>query len=247
MQRCEDARVVPFLGSLGGVRPRGTGELVALEDGCAGLHRDDGLDRGFHAFLGALLGHLVPALALRIFQQFRAAGANLVGDAEVLGVIGDGDPVQRPVLLVALAIVENDFATRRNAEQVLRGQRDAEHPGVERETGMNMRHAPEHAVGKLLIDMGRVSGRLRLYGLRRIRGRRRVPRRGAVTEACKRQYECRAGKNGCNHVRQSGLSCHGTSLERLVNPGARVATMQSKSCTIHIRFGQCRSGHDCEG
>ena len=238
VQRREDARPVPLLGSFGGLYPGRASELVALEDGYAGLHRHDCLDRGLHAFLGALLGHLVPALALRIFQQFGAAAANLVGDAEVLGVIGDGNPVQRPVLLVALAVVENDLATRRNAEQVVRGQRDAEHPGVERETGMNMRHTPKHAGRKLLVDVGRVRGRLRLYGLRCIRGRRRVLRRGTVTEACKRQHECGAGKPGCNHVRQSDLSRHGTSLDRLVNPDARVATKRSKSCTIDIRFGQ---------
>ena len=247
VQRREDARPVPLLGGFGGLRPRRAGKLVALEDGRAGLHRDDGLDRGLHAFLGALLGHLVPALALRIFQQFRAAVANLVGDAEVLGVIGDGNPVQRPVLLVALAIVENDFATRRNAEQVLRGQRDAEHPGVEREAGMDMRHAPEDAGRKLLIDVGRVRGRLRLHGLWCIRRRRRVLRRGTVTEACECQHECGAGKPGCNHIRQPVLSCHGASLDRLVNPDARVAVKRSKRCTIDIRFGQRRSGHDCEG
>ena len=92
---------------------------------------------------GLAFGHLVPALALRVREQLGAAGANLIGDAEVLGVVGDGDPVQRPVLLEAQAVVEDDFAARCHSEEVVRGQRDAEHARVEGVAGVDVGHAPE--------------------------------------------------------------------------------------------------------
>ena len=78
----EDARLYSMLGRDGGLRPGRAGEFVALEDRHAGLHRDDRFDGGLHALLRARLRHLVPALALRIFEKLGAARANLIGDAQ---------------------------------------------------------------------------------------------------------------------------------------------------------------------
>ena len=166
----EDVRPVPPFGGLGGVCPGRAGQLVALENGRAGLHRDDRFDRGLDACLRARPRHLVPALALRALEEFGAAGADLVGDAEILGMVSDRYPVERTVLPVALAVVEDDLAPRRNPEEVVRRQRDPEHSGVEREAGVHVRHAPEDSVREMLIRIRRV-GRLGRLGSRTGRGR----------------------------------------------------------------------------
>ena len=41
---------------------------------------------------------------------------------KILGMIGDGDPVQRAVLLEAQAVVQHDLAASGNPKQVVGGQ-----------------------------------------------------------------------------------------------------------------------------
>src|SRR5271157_4725721 len=137
MQRGEYTWLVPLLGCRGGVNPGRGREFAGVEDRLTGLHGDDRFDGGFDTLLRARLGHLVPALALWVGEEIGAAGANLIGDARVLGMVGDGDPVQRPILFEALAVVENDFPTRGNLEEVVGGQRDPEHSGVEGVAGVD--------------------------------------------------------------------------------------------------------------
>ena len=108
----------------------------------------------------ALLGHLVPALALWVGEELGAAGANLIGDAHILGMVGDGDPVQRPVLFEALAVVEDDFPAPGNPEEVVGGRRYPEHSRVEGVAGVDVGNAPEDAVGELLVRVGRIIGLL---------------------------------------------------------------------------------------
>jgi hypothetical protein len=110
---------------------------------------------GLDALLRARLGHLVPALTLRIRQQRGAAGANLVRDPHVLRMVGDRDPIQRPVLLESNTVVHHDFPAGGHPEQILGGQRHPEHPGVEGVPGVDVRHAPVHLVRKRLPDVRR--------------------------------------------------------------------------------------------
>ena len=114
VQRGENARLFPFLGRRNGVRPGVLREFVALEDRLAILDGHDCFDGGFDTLVRALLGHLIPALALRVGEESGAAGANLIGDAEILGMVGDGEPVERPVLFEAHAVVNDDFPARQH-------------------------------------------------------------------------------------------------------------------------------------
>ena len=187
VQRGEHTWLVPLLGCRGRVRPGRRRELAGVEDRLAALHGDDRLDGGFDALLWARLGHLVPPLALRVGKEFGAAGANLIGDAHVLGMVGDGDPVERPVLLEAHAVVDDDFAARGNPEEIVGSRRHAEHSRVEGVAGVDVGDAPENAVREGLAhirgelpasdDLGgfgrdRRPGRFLRRGLRRVRLRR---------------------------------------------------------------------------
>ena len=111
--------------------------------------------------LNALLGHLVPPLALWVGQKRGIPSSNLIGDAHVLGMVGDGDPIERPVLFEAHAVVHDDFPAGGRFEQVIGGQRRPEHSGVEREGGVDVGNAPVDAVGDCLARVGGIIGLLR--------------------------------------------------------------------------------------
>ena len=160
VQRGENARLVPLLGRLGGVRPGPRREFAGVEDRLAALHGDDRFDGGLDTLLRTLLGHLVPPLALWDGEEFRAAGANLIGDTHVLGMVGDRDPVQRPVLFETLAIVHDDFPARGNPEEVVGSQRYPEHSRVEREAGVDVGNAPVDAGWEISARVGRIIGLL---------------------------------------------------------------------------------------
>ena len=187
-------------------------ELAGVEDRLAGLHGDDRFDGGFDTLLRARLGHLVPPLALRVGEEIGAAGANLIGDAHVLGMVGDGDPVQRPVLFEALAVVDDDFPARGNLEEVVGGQRYPEHSRVEGVAGMDVGNAPVDAVGEFLVRVRRIIGFLCFDWLACSLARRGVLGRGEVTEAAGHQREAdgRQAREGC--VTQSCVSFHGCFL-----------------------------------
>ena len=145
-----------FSADVDGVRPGRGRELAGVEDRLAGLHGDDRFDGGFDTLLRARLGHLVPALALWVGEEIGAAGANLIGDAHVLGMVGDGDPVQRPVLFEAHAVVHDDFAACGNSEEVVGRQRYPKHSRVEGEAGVDVGNAPVDAIRVGLAHVGGV-------------------------------------------------------------------------------------------
>ena len=120
------------------------------------MHGDDRFDGGFNTLLRTRLGHLIPSLALRVGEKFGAAGANLIGDAHILGMVRDSDPVQRPVLFEADAIVHDDFAASGNSEEVIGGQRYPEHARVEGVAGVDVGDAPVHPGRKRLSHIGGV-------------------------------------------------------------------------------------------
>ena len=51
--------------------------------------------------------------------------------------------IERPILLEAHAVVDDDFAAGRDLEEVVRRQRDAEHAGVEGIAGVDVSDAPK--------------------------------------------------------------------------------------------------------
>ena len=80
-------------------------------------------------------------------------------------MVGDGEPVQRPVELETLAVVDDDFPAAGGLEEVVGGQRDPEHSGVEGVAGVDVGNAPVDAVGEILVRVGRIIGLL-LFNLR---------------------------------------------------------------------------------
>ena len=89
-------------------------------------------------------------------EEIGAAGANLIGDAHILGMVGDGDPVQRSVLFEALAVIHDDFPACGNSEEVVGGQRYPKHSRVEGEAGVDVSDAPVNAIRVGLADVGGV-------------------------------------------------------------------------------------------
>ena len=83
--------------------------LLVSKTGFAFLSRNDRFDTGPSTLLNARLGHLVPALALWVGEKFRTALANLIGDAQVLCMVGDGDPIERTVRFEAHTVVHDDL------------------------------------------------------------------------------------------------------------------------------------------
>jgi hypothetical protein len=101
-------------------------------------------------------------------------------------MVGDGDPVQWPVLFESLAVVGDDFPTGGNLEEVVRGQRHPKHSRVEGVAGVNVGHAPIDSVGEILVRVGRIIGRLLFSPLGRGFG---ILGAGEMSEAAGRQYE----------------------------------------------------------
>ena len=73
-------------------------------------------------------------------------------------MVGDGDPVQRPVLLEAQAVVDDDFPASGNFEEVVGGQRYPEHSRVEGVAGVDVGDTPVNPFGEFLIRVGRIIG-----------------------------------------------------------------------------------------
>ncbi len=188
--------------------------LDRVEDRLAGLHGDDGFDGGFDTLLRARLGHLVPPFALWIGEEFGAAGANLIGNAHILGMVGDGDPVQRPVLFEALAVVEDDFSARGNPEEVVGGRRYPKHSRVKGEAGVDVGNAPEDPTGKLLARVGRIVGLL-WFDFACSLARRDILGCGKMTEAAGQQCEGDGRQTRAYSVMQSCVSFHGCFLSLL--------------------------------
>jgi hypothetical protein len=69
-------------------------------------------------------------------------------------MVGDGNPVERPVLFEAEAVVHDDFPAGGNLEEVVRGQCYPKHPRVEGEAGVDVGNTPEDAVGVILAQKG---------------------------------------------------------------------------------------------
>ena len=215
VQRRENTRMIPLLGRLDSVRPGRCRDFTGVEDRLAALHGDDRFDGGFDTLLRAFPGHLIPALALRIGEESGVAGANLIGDSHVLGVIGDGDPVQRPVLFEALAVVEDDLTAGGDPEEVVGRRRDPEHSGVEGVAGVDVGDAPVDAIGKLLVRIGRIIGLLRFDRRAGSLGRRGSLCHGEGTEAAGRQRQAdgRHTRAGC--ATYSSVLFQGRSLSLL--------------------------------
>jgi hypothetical protein len=72
-------------------------------------------------------------------------------------MVGDGHPVQRPVLFEAHAVVHDDFPASGNPEEVVGGQRYPKHPRVEGVAGVDVGNAPEDLVRE---GLAYVRGRL---------------------------------------------------------------------------------------
>ena len=65
----------------------------------------------------------------------------------LFGVVGDGDPIERPVLFEVHSVVDDDLPAGVDCEQVVGGQRDAEHPRVEGVAGVDVCDALRTRVG----------------------------------------------------------------------------------------------------
>ena len=146
VQRGENARLVPLLGCRDGVRPGSGCEFAGVKDRLAGLHGDDRFDGGFHALLRARLRHLVPPLALRVGEEIGAAGPNLIGYAHIFRMVGDGEPVQRPVDFDLHAVIDRDFSASGELEEVVGAQRYPKHSRVEGVASVVVGSAPVHPV-----------------------------------------------------------------------------------------------------
>ena len=170
--------------------PRRGRDLAGIEDRLAGLHGDDSLDGSFDTLLGARLRHLVPALPLRVGEEFGAALANLIGDSHVFRMVGNGNPVQRPVLFESHAIIHSHFPARRDLEEVIGAERYPKHPRVEGVAGVDVRDAPVDAVGETLVRVRRIIGLLLCNLAGRSSGRRSILPHGNLTEAIDHHSDC---------------------------------------------------------
>jgi hypothetical protein len=61
-------------------------------------------------------------------------------------MIGDGEPVQRPVDFDLHAVIDRDFPASGKFEEVVRGQSHPEHSGVKGVAGVVVGSAPVHPV-----------------------------------------------------------------------------------------------------
>ena len=154
--------------------------LSLLIAGTPFLMRDDSFDGGFDTLLRALPGRFIPPLAGWVGKEFGAAGRDFIGQAEILGMVGDREPVQRPVDLGALVVVDDDFPASGVSEEVVGSQRDPEHSRVEGVAGVVVGSAPEDAVGELLVRVGRIIGPFLCSPLGGSIGRRGILGRGEV-------------------------------------------------------------------
>ena len=89
--------IVELLDRLGGLRPSPSRELRVVDFRLVEEDGIDGFPRGLEGHLRALLIHVVPFLARRVGEQRRVATAKLIGQTHIFGMVGDREPVQRPV------------------------------------------------------------------------------------------------------------------------------------------------------
>ena len=73
-------------------------------------------------------------------------------------MVGDGHPVQRPVLFEAHAVVHDDFPASGNPDEVVGGQRYPKHPRVEGVAGVDVGNAPVDTIGEVLVRVGGIIG-----------------------------------------------------------------------------------------
>ena len=252
VQRGENARLVPLLGCRDGMSPGRGRDLAGVEDRLAALHGDHRFDSGFHTLLRARLGHLVPALALWVGEKFRAAGANLIGDTHILCMVRDGNPVQRPVLFEALAVVHHDLPARGDPEEVVGGHRHPKHSRVEGVAGVDVGNAPEDAAGEFLVRVSRIIWLLCFHvPLDSVRRRGTLRLRGATAApGHQREASCQARKDCLN---LSCVSSHGwlssaSTRDMAFRSWAQAADRQIGpvcTCTVCLNMAWLQNGGYC--
>ena len=188
VQRGENAGIVEFLDRLGGLRPGPRRELRIVDFRLVEENGIDGFPRGLEGHLRALLIHVVPFLACRVGEQRRVAATKLIGQTQVFGMVGDREPVQRPVQSDFQAAVDGDDFAPGVAEHVGGQQRHSGQSCVGGEAGMDVGRAPENPVREVLVDKrGIVLGRFlcRPGDLPDVRfDRRAAPHRGQQHRQC---------------------------------------------------------------
>ena len=104
----------------------------------------------------ALLDHVVPALPLRHGEDVGSAGDDIRCKAEIVGVIGDDEEVERTAEPDRLPARGDHLLALGKAVSLGRPQSRAEHSGVERDRGVQVRVAEERAFRKRSVCIGRV-------------------------------------------------------------------------------------------
>jgi hypothetical protein len=151
-------------------------------------------------------------LPLLAGEESGAALANLIGDAEILSMVGDGEPVERPVYLGAHAVVNDDFPATAKFEEVVGGQRDPEHTGVEGVAGVDVANAPIDAGGEMPVRVGRKIGMIHCSPLGGGRDLIGVLSQSVVNKATGRQPDADGRQAREGRVMESYVSFQGGCL-----------------------------------
>ncbi len=151
----EPARLVVLLRCGGDSRPGGSAQrIVALERIVQRVHAGDPFVVGIGALAG--LDQVVHLLAPSGLQQFRVGGGDLRGQAQVLGMVGDHQEVQRALQPGRQAGARGHLFAAREAIRLFRAQAVADHAGVGGVRGVQVRVAEVHPVRKVLGRVWRI-------------------------------------------------------------------------------------------
>ena len=204
-ERREAPRLVVLLGNRGVLRPDALGKPRIRRDRRQLLVRLRG-DQFHHGLLGlhwTAVEHVAPPLERRVGHHLGIAALDLGDHAHHVGVIRDGDPVERLSELHRLAAGRHQFLAARKPRRLFGTERRAAAAGIHRPRRVDVFVTEVRALGiapacvrriaRLLVELGRI-GRLdlarvgghragagwltaKLHGLRRFRGWRAGGRR----------------------------------------------------------------------
>ena len=181
--------LVVFLGGRRDPLPRrlGHGLFLAFERVFQLLHGGDPhVEGGSLPFDGAGLGQVVYLLAPFRLEQCGIGFRDHRREAQVLGVVGNHQKIERSRQLDGQAAVRLDLFAASKPISVLGPDDGAGHAGIGGVRGMQVRVAEVHAVGKRLRRVRRVGDLL----VRRSRGvlRKRLRAAGQQDDACHRGH-----------------------------------------------------------